>query len=77
MSLSEAAESGSRLTALKALRDSLAVDLDHCDSLRDKAALSLRFMDCVAQIELIEKAEPEAKGTALDEFSRRRQAKQA
>lgn len=75
MSISESLES--RLAALQALRKMLAADLDNCDSMRDKAALSRRFMDCVAQIEAIEKAEPEAKGTALDEFSRRRQAKQA
>lgn len=70
-----AAASGVRLDALRALRDELARDYVSCDSLRDKAALSQRLMDCLKQIEECEKAAPQKKGTALDEFTKRRQSK--
>ena len=72
MTLSEAAATGDRLRALRALRDSLAGDLDLCESLRDKASLSQRFMDVLSQIAEAEKAEPEKAGTALDELAKRR-----
>ena len=74
MTLSEAAASGDRLQALRALRGSLAADLDVCESLRDKASLSQRFMDVLAQIADAEKAEPEKAGTALDELAKRRRS---
>lgn len=75
--LSGAAGSGDRLTALRALRDRLAMDLDVCDSARDVAALSQRLMDVLAQIETIEKAQPAEKGTPLDELNARRRARGA
>lgn len=73
-SLSAAAATGVRLNALRALRDSLAIDLDGCESLRDKSSLSQRFMDVLGQIEEAEQAKPEKAGTALDELANRRKA---
>ena len=68
--LREAAATGSRLTALQALRDRLAVEIDTCSSARDIAALSRQFADVLAQIEKL--APPEQKGTPLDELAKRR-----
>lgn len=70
MSLSKAAASGSRLTALTALRDHLATAIDGCESMRDLAALSRQLTDVLAQIETL--APPEQKGTPLDELAKRR-----
>lgn len=50
MSLSEASPNG-RLAGLIALRDRLANEIDQCDSSRDVAALSIRFMDVLKQID--------------------------
>jgi hypothetical protein len=61
-----------RLTRLRDLADSLQADLAGCESLRDKAALGRLYADVLAQIEACEKAAPEQKGTALDEFAKRR-----
>lgn len=77
MSLHEVAGQGNRLATLRTLRDSLAADLDGCESLRDKAALSQRLMDVLGQIDVIEKAEPEAKGSPLDELAKRRSGRPA
>lgn len=76
MSLAETVSGGDRLASLRALRDMLAADLDVCESMRDKAALSLRLVDVLEQIAVIEKAEPAREGTALDEFTRRRAERQ-
>src|SRR5690348_9032018 len=75
--LADAAASGSRLKALRALRDRLAADLDGCESKRDVAALSQRFMDVLEQIDALGGgvAEPK-KETALDEFTKRLHARQ-
>lgn len=59
--LADVAAAGDRAATLKALRDSLAVDLDTCDSMRDKAALSARFLDVLAQIDALP-AEEEGHG---------------
>ncbi len=76
MSLVEAALSGDHLTALVALRDRLAVELDGCESSRDVAALAARFADVLAQIEAAKRAKPEQKkGTTLDELRARRSAR--
>ncbi|MCW2957142.1 MAG: hypothetical protein JWO69_2011 [Thermoleophilia bacterium] len=71
-SLVAAVGSGSRLTALKAIRDRLAADLDDCDSKRDVSSLAQRLMDVLEQIDalgggVVEKR-PE---TRLDEFTKR------
>jgi hypothetical protein len=77
MAVESLASSVGRLGGLRALRDRLAVELDECDSKRDVAALSQRFMDVLAQIEACEKAAPVQEGTALDEVNARRAAKAA
>ena len=51
ISLAPAAESGDHLSALKALRDRLARDLDECRSKRDIAALARQLSAVLAQIE--------------------------
>ncbi|MEV4670983.1 hypothetical protein AB0K34_04950 [Actinomadura sp. NPDC049382] len=68
--LSEAAATGSRLTALRALRDRLAAEIDAGPMPRDLAALSRQLTDVLAQIEAL--APPEQKGTPLDELANRR-----
>lgn len=75
MSLVDAALSGDHLTALEALRDLLAAELDGCESSRDVAALAARFADVLAQIEAVKRAKPEQKGTTLDELRARRSAR--
>lgn len=64
MSLADSAATGSRLGALKALRDYLAKALDETLSARDQAALSARYMDCLAQIEELSPPDDEER----DEF---------
>lgn len=76
MALADAAGEG-RLKALVTLRDLLARQIDECDSKRDLAALSLRFTDVLEQIEAVERLLPAEKGTALDEFTRRRAEREA
>ena len=67
-----AVQTGSRLDALRALRDTLARSIDGSDSGRDVAALSRQLTDVLSQIEAAEKASAPAKGTPLDELARRR-----
>ena len=72
MSLSEAAPEG-RLAGLGALRERLASEIDGCESARDVAALSIRFMDVLAQIdELDGSAAASAPSSPLDELRRKR-----
>ena len=66
------AAKGDALATLRALRDRLADELDTCESARDVAALSQRLMDVLAQIDTLEKARPEAKGTVRDDIAKRR-----
>jgi phage shock protein A len=76
--LKNAAASDDRLRALKALRDRLAVEIDDCESKRDMAALSLRFMDVVEQIDCLGGgAEPAKKETRLSDFERRLREREA
>jgi hypothetical protein len=58
------------LTALQALRDRLAAEIDAGPAPRDLAALSRQFAEVLAQIEKL--APPEQKGTPLDELAKRR-----
>lgn len=76
VSLADAAESGCRATALEALRDRLARDLDDCVSARDVASLAARLMDVLAQladlgvgVDVVEEV------TAVDEFTARLKAR--
>jgi hypothetical protein len=73
MSLSEAAPEG-RLAGLVALRERLAQEIDGCESARDVAALSLRFMDVLVQIDELEggSATASAPASPLDELRRKR-----
>ncbi len=69
--LESAVTSNDLRTALVALRDRLARQIDGCDSARDVAALAARLADVLQQIAALP---PERKGTALDELARRRAA---
>jgi hypothetical protein len=73
MSLSEAAPEG-RLAGLVALRERLAQEIDGCESARDVAALSLRFMDVLVQIDELEggSSAASAPSSPLDELRRKR-----
>jgi hypothetical protein len=71
-----AAAAESRLAGLSALRDLLAEQIEVCDSPRDLAPLSRQLTDVLAQIEAVEKAAPEKKGSPLDELQNRRIARQ-
>lgn len=75
MPLREVAAEGVELKTLLQLRDVLAAEIDVCESSRDLAALSLRFMDLLERISDVEKRQPAVKGTAVDEFSKRLAAK--
>lgn len=77
MSLMEAAASGDRLVALRALRSVLAATITAGPPPRDLAALSRQLTDVLAQIEEAEKSAPEHKGTPLDELEKRRAARGA
>lgn len=75
--LTAAAATGDRLTALRALRDRLAADLDDTDSKRDVAALAQRLMDVLAQIDELGGGAAVAKPeTGLDEFTQRLRERQ-
>ena len=63
-----AADTGSRLEALKALRSILADQLDICESARDVAALSRQMTDVLRQIEELENGTEG--GTTKEEGSR-------
>lgn len=71
MALSEAVSVGRR-HGLVALRDRLAAEIDQCESARDVAALSLRLMDVLEQIDSLEDASIVKPSTALDEIAARR-----
>lgn len=73
MSLSDAAPNG-RLAGLVALRERLALEIDSCDSSRDVAALSIRFMDVLAQIDELSGGAVAAGApvSPLDELRRKR-----
>lgn len=71
-----AAVAENRLAGLSALRNLLAEQVEVCDSPRDLAPLSRQLSDVLKQIEEIEKAQPEKKGSPLDELKERRAARQ-
>ena len=68
-----------RLQGLESLRDLLAEQLDSCESSRDAAALSLRFMDVLEQIaDLSGKGSTTARPSSVtDEFTKRRRERGA
>lgn len=59
--LIEAAKSGDKKEALIALRDKLAETIDRCESGRDMAANTKRFMEVITEIDRINNAEEEAR----------------
>lgn len=74
--LVDAVETGERVTALLALRRHIAERLEVGVPARDLAALSLRLMQVIEELEALG-ANPDAgdaKPTAEDEFARRRDA---
>lgn len=72
MGIIDAAADGSRLKALRALRDSLAARLERCTSDQNFAVMSRVLADVLVQIdELGGGVAPAKEETALDEFSRR------
>jgi hypothetical protein len=75
VTLSEATASDDRLTALVALRDRLAADLDNTKSARDVASLSQRLLDTLEQIDTLRRRRgleaPDDEPTGLDEFRQR------
>lgn len=80
MSLLDEGREG-RLRGLEALRDRLAVELDGCESSRDVAALSIRFMDVLEQISELSgggtRTESASPSSPVDEFTRRRRSRGA
>lgn len=74
-SLRTAAESGNRLETLRSLRDTLAGQIDACESGRDMAALSRQLTDVLSQIASLA---PEQKaGDPVDEIAARRASRRA
>lgn len=55
-----AAKSGDRLATLIALRDLLAERLQHTESSRDISSMSRRLMQCISEIETLEKLQRDA-----------------
>lgn len=74
-SLSETVRQGKTFESLEALRDQIALDLEACESMRDKAALYLRMADVLARIDEVRPVE--VKGDAVDEIAARRAARRA
>jgi hypothetical protein len=64
---------GDRLERLYDLRDQVSGWLSQ--SAADRAQLVLRLTSILEQIDELERAEPEAKGTVLDELAKRRTGK--
>ena len=67
----EAAATGDRLEALTSMRDLLAQRLQTSNSNRDIAALSRRLMQCVTEIEEIQKARAAAPENTIAMFRER------
>lgn len=74
MSLSEAV-TGTRIDALRALRNRLASEIDNCESSRDVAALSNRFQDVLREIDELAPQKIEKPETSLDEVRLRRESR--
>lgn len=67
--LAATAKVGDRAKTLVVLRDLLASQIESCDSARDVAALTARFLEVLAQIEALPAP---VQGTVLDELANRR-----
>ena len=77
MKLEDVAPGGDRLATLQVLRDRLAAELDRCVSLRDLAALALRFTDVLEQIQALGGSSDSAETETFNELARRRAARGA
>lgn len=64
--LISAAKSGDRLETLIALRDLLAERLQHTESSRDISSMSRRLMQCISEIETLEKIKRDAEENPFD-----------
>jgi hypothetical protein len=72
-SLPDAALSGDRLAALRALRQVLAEQIRDCDSARDIGSLSKQLRDTLTEIDSLGgAAEPTQEDLTLDELADRR-----
>ena len=77
-SVAKAAETEDQREALVALRQKLAVEIDLSESARDLGTLSARFLETLERIQSIDDKRSESKGGgALDEFTKRREARRA
>lgn len=74
-SLSESLKSLDMLTGLECLRDEIALDLEQCQAMRDKAALYARLVDVLARIEALRPVQ--SKGDVVDEIASRRAARRS
>lgn len=76
--VAKAAETEDQRQALVALRQKLAVEIDMSESARDLGTLSARFLETLERIQVIDDKRSEPKGGgALDEFTKRREARRA
>lgn len=77
-SVAKAAGTEDQRQALVALRQKLAVEIDMSESARDLGTLSARFLETLERIQVIDDKRSESKGGgALDEFTKRREARRA
>lgn len=77
VSVAKAADSGDKRKALVALRQKLAFEIDLAEQPRDVATLSARFMEALDKLQELEDSLKKPKGGALDEFTKRREARRA
>lgn len=77
-SVAKAAETEDQRQALVALRQKLAIEIDMSESARDLGTLSARFLETLERIQVIDdKQNKNQGGGALDEFTKRREARRA
>lgn len=76
--ISCAAATGDQYRALVALRQKLATEIDLAEHPKDLATLASRFIETLDKIQAIDDKRNESKGGgALDEFTKRREARRA
>lgn len=74
-SVAQAAATGDKREALVALRQKLAVEIDVAENPREVAALSARFMETLDKLHELDDSLKKPKGGALDELTKRREAR--
>jgi len=60
------------VTALEAVRDAIAADLEACESYRDRCGLYLRLVDVLGKLDDQARASAAPAGDAVDQLQRRR-----